>query len=76
MDTVIQNNQAMVEVTCPECEGEGFVEVAVPGGYFNAAQEQWYPDEEMRECDHCHGIGAVFVPEDELVDDEEQEEPE
>jgi RecJ-like exonuclease len=73
MDTVIKDGQAMVESICPECGGEGFVEVAVPGGYFSMAQEQWYPDEEMRECENCHGIGAVYTPEDEPADDEEDE---
>jgi DnaJ-class molecular chaperone len=73
MDTVIRDGEVMVEMTCSECGGEGVVEVAVPGGYFSSSQEQWYPDEEMRECEDCHGLGVVYIAAKEL---EEEEEPE
>jgi RecJ-like exonuclease len=57
------------EVSCPECFGDGCIITDVPGGRFNAAMEQWYPDEKTETCERCFGTGYVEV--DEEIDEED-----
>jgi hypothetical protein len=47
---------------CPLCHGEGYLEEAVPGGRFDLRAEQWYPDEQQRECPLCRGQRTVGKP--------------
>jgi RecJ-like exonuclease len=44
---------------CPECDGEGYFFTEVPGGYYSAAQGQWFPDERETECENCNGTGII-----------------
>ena len=47
-----------IEITCPECGGEGQYEVAKPvvdyvnGGYY---------DSDMEECEVCGGSGEIII---------------
>jgi|TARA_R110000850_G_scaffold248862_1_gene373759 DnaJ-class molecular chaperone len=51
------------EVDCPECEGNGMVEVefAVP---HNCNRDIGYLDTRMEECENCYGSGQVEKEED------------
>ena len=60
------------ETSCPECFGEGYILVDVPGGRFDSAMEQWYPDEDTQMCDYCQGAGYIEV--DEEIDEEDDDE--
>lgn len=46
--------------TCPHCQGEGEILVAVPGGVFDAYQHQWYPHEYTYPCVPCKGQGTFL----------------
>ena len=50
-----------VLIPCPDCDGEGYSEQAVPGGYFDLSQECWYPSEKVIECQTCLGEGHIEV---------------
>ncbi len=50
-----------VLIPCPTCDGDGFIEVSVHGGYFDARMECWYPFEKMIPCPRCKGSCEVEV---------------
>ena len=43
---------------CPECCGEGFIEVIGGPGYFDDTQECWMPGEDVEPCGACRGAGV------------------
>ena len=47
------------EIPCPDCEGEGIVYAAVPGGRWNG--NGWEPDERPMQCERCAGLGTLEV---------------
>lgn len=60
-------NAALVKsrvVECRDCQGEGCVDVDVPGGRFSSAAGQWYPESETVECRACRGTGEVDASEE------------
>lgn len=67
---MINDNVHEVKKVCFECDGEGHVTVDVQGGYFDTAQQQWFPDTQEELCDNCYGSGFVY----EEIDDHEVEE--
>ena len=44
---------------CPECCGEGFIEVIGGPGYFDEARECWMPSEDVEPCGACRGTGVI-----------------
>jgi RecJ-like exonuclease len=59
---ILDGNRAIIiaDEPCWDCDGEGHYLQEVSGGYYDSAQEQWYPDEEEVECETCHGEGVLF----------------
>lgn len=43
---------------CPECDGDGYVEITVPRPH-NFNRDVGYLDTEKRTCETCHGDGEV-----------------
>ena len=50
-------------VTCPECDGEGTIEVAIPGGRWDRAMGQYYPAERTETCERCDGAQVIHEAE-------------
>ena len=48
-------------VPCEHCDGEGYTEEAIPGGYFDMKQACWYPHSKVVICSVCHGDGHISV---------------
>ena len=46
------------EPPCPECCGEGFIEVTNGPGYFDEHREAWMPSCEVEPCAACRGTGV------------------
>lgn len=71
---MIRNDLAAswVLIPCPECDGEGYSEVSVPGGFFDLHQQCWYPWEKVVRCPSCHGQGQIEVSYQETQDDWEE----
>ena len=42
---------------CPECFGEGHIEVIGTSFEFDERQECWMPSEHLEPCHACHGTG-------------------
>lgn len=51
------------EETCTACDGEGWVEVEIPGGRWNPSAQggMWEPDYRRVTCDACNGTKAVSI---------------
>lgn len=56
----------MNTLDCPLCHGEGSLEEVIPGGYFDASAECWYPLEHLVECPECGGCGSLELEDDEF----------
>ena len=46
------------EAHCPECFGEGHIEVIGSSFEFDERQECWMPSEHLEPCYACHGTGV------------------
>lgn len=47
------------EIPCLDCDGEGTVYEAVPGGRWNG--NCWEPDERPVPCERCSGLGTLAL---------------
>ncbi len=43
---------------CPRCEGAGEICLGA-ASTFDMAQDQWYPVENVYDCDRCEGEGSI-----------------
>lgn len=50
-------------VTCPECDGEGTVEVAIRGGRWDRSIGVYLPDYRTETCERCDGAGVIHEAE-------------
>ena len=60
----------MIEITCPECEGEGIVWV-LDWLYYDGSH-----DEHEEICDECNGEGSLIVDAEDYYSDHPEEAPE
>ena len=57
------------EPPCPECCGEGFIEVTNGPGTFDECREAWMPSCEVEPCAACRGTGVQDHDEMDETDD-------
>ena len=54
----LKNREPRPDVKCPECDGDGYVEMDVPRPH-NFNRDVGYLDVERVTCETCHGDGTV-----------------
>jgi hypothetical protein len=53
---------------CPDCCGEGHIEVTGGPGYFDEREEVWMPSEEFEPCTTCRATGVLESEEPDAPD--------
>ena len=49
-------------VPCPDCAGEGSIEIMTGPGWYSMRDECWYPEDRIEPCPTCRATGFTGTP--------------